>query len=801
MGASQDLQVLIRSVQHALVSRPFHLSLSLKSSSLDSYLITMACRLTVPFWPTSVDCLKWSSDNYLAVAGGEHIAILLPKLLETGPDETIPWTTCMFRVNTFLHDEAPTVEPFSHVNFSIGEEQSQQHVQALDWSAPGLATYGRCALAVLNTSHVLSIWHNDGQPDVASSWKRAVVVNHVVRRYYESASALTDRDAVHTRRERLQIKQRIRSFAWSPTIYQHYDDDLGELTPYSSRGQQILAVSTEAGDVLLLSVQSPHSSYNTHKWALGVIGRFRVQHSVGPGDLALSTPDSQVSRSRDIVVHQMQWGRWKPSVDRTQQAALMYIVQGRLTWIDIQTSSTNDTLDLTLSDPKSMRGTLAPITGALRVVPMSDCVLACAANRVYCVTVSEEEPSVEDVTLHHLDGRWDEVSGVTFSRTADARIQTHIVSQTSTAVAPTTSLFLPLREDGEPSEVQWRQAMLQSKAAYGVQHSLEDHVNERTWGIATSPLGDYIATCFSLHPSDAIEYVISSEQECNVSITANGSKELDKILAAAGSLTCPQNVSAETVLFSAQQQHSESQTSSGQTEADFVNGILQSIAPPTYAVSNPDDMDGDSCATAMVRRLKEQVYWRATAVQSRTACLAGLVLKDPQAVNRVSRSTVERLIAEVLRLPIQRLQHDDRSTHILKTFALVKSKLQLDASVNAMSVDNDERCRICSRSLPFESIKWARCEAGHQFTRCALTFSAIQESGVMKRCGLCTTQYFDEDTLFGTTTSPATDSAAAAAISSLDRRPTRTNEPTSSLARMLFFACDACIYCGGKFVR
>ena len=75
---------------------------------------------------------------------------------------------------------------------------------------------------------------------------------------------------------------------------------------------------------------------------------------------------------------------------------------------------------------------------------------------------------------------------------------------------------------------------------------------------------------------------------------------------------------------------------------------------------------------------------------------------------------------------------------------------------------------------------------------------AIQIPGISKFCSICSQQYLrDEQSI---AFQPVTDSHADA---SEDERSIITEEDgllKISFAQLLFAACDACIYCGGKFL-
>lgn len=83
----------------------------------------------------------------------------------------------------------------------------------------------------------------------------------------------------------------------------------------------------------------------------------------------------------------------------------------------------------------------------------------------------------------------------------------------------------------------------------------------------------------------------------------------------------------------------------------------------------------------------------------------------------------------------------------------------------------EELCEVCNSSIPFEAS--ARCSKGHVFTRCSLSFLAIQEPGISMSCAQCGKQFLDPGKL----------------------------ELADGLcfSRLLFSEFDVCPYCQGKY--
>jgi hypothetical protein len=194
---------------------------------------------------------------------------------------------------------------------------------------------------------------------------------------------------------------------------------------------------------------------------------------------------------------------------------------------------------------------------------------------------------------------------------------------------------------------------------------------------------------------------------------------------------------------------------------------------------------------------------------------------------------------------------------------LVEELISEDESVPEETAEGEQRepepsleiCTFCDAPIPFDDPYSATCSNGHEFVRCGLSFLTIQAPDESKTCGICKTPFFRERVMFGgndtRSPSPATDeeddvqadaemseglsdlqldgavdrprlyvpmTKAVDRADAADGNETSVPAPHSSehmedagvysrggdtgvtLAEVLFFACDVCIYCGGKYV-
>jgi len=342
--------------------------------------------------------VAWSKDNIIAVAGGEQIAILSPRLKDSGPDD-LHWDDCLIKVNAYTISENPVLDPLSSAHFSVGEELSIRHVLSLQWSSPGFGQNGRCVLAVLTTDHVLSIWECEGRPSVSTCWKRRLIVNHAISKHYErtgTARSASGQDA-HMQFGRKRVQQRIRAFTWSPPLYKDWAGD--RVTPFLSRGHHFLAVSTESGDVLLVGVQPPYDVLRPEvaTWSAEVIHNLELGGQTGGAmnaDGSSATPESYSRNDESVVADYLAWGpwRWDADIDEGNVATLAYVANGRLLTTELLGDiykSPPEARKVNGSAQKHHLTSRADITGPLQFCHPNKTLVTFSSDKVYMVSLLE----------------------------------------------------------------------------------------------------------------------------------------------------------------------------------------------------------------------------------------------------------------------------------------------------------------------------------------------------------------------------------------------------------------------------
>lgn len=782
----------------------------------------MAGEVELHFWPSAIDCLDWSEDNIIAVAGGDSIGILSPRYAELGPNGS-RWISTTVKANAFTAEEVPLFDPLSFRNFSLGEELSSRQVQALKWSARGLGKYGRCVLAVLSSNHVLSIWENVSKPGSIDAWSRVFIVNHALRVHYSDLKRFPEQTKTEFD-ERQAVAQRIRAFSWSPPVFDHVGLS-SERAPLTDHGHQFLAVSTENEDILLLRILPQHDLLfpGRTEWDVEVIQRFNTtEAAIGiliSQDPADNDEDQQAMADDTYVADHLAWGPVKSYVGRSTQSSLAFIANGRLFCAIAECNFEDERPNVTMLHD-SCRNALSPrsdLTGPLRFVPETQFVVAFALDAIFCVDSARSFNDDKNSTYHHLDGRWDEITGVLFSYNSAKGIQMHMTSLLSSSTARTTLLSLPLEDDEVSTKSPWQAAIVRSKIRFSRQHRLGEHVQDRVWGLAASPMSGLIATATVLLPSDTINYITQAEQVTSINITTQA-HSLKELLPAGGGVFRSSAVSTSVTLFELIA-HLED---SGQSyRSDSLVEAIQQCAqlPEDWKVMDLDGLNSREFHPAdYVNYLREHLFLAPDLRTARFKLIADLARKAVDNAEQVTKLVITNLVETVLQLPSMPAQAGGLSQRICNAHRRLRSRLN---GQEPTMTDNShsELCQICSGAIAFESVKWARCEKGHQFTRCGLTFLAMQEPGLSKSCRICATQYMDEYQLLGSggptepqdvqvtdmpdaqqreDGEPAADETMGGGWVQVLRGGQFTG-PEGSLARILFAAFDRCVYCGGTF--
>jgi hypothetical protein len=683
----------------------------------------------------------------------------------------------------------------------------------------------------LSTNHILSLWECDGKTDVTGNWKRIVIVNHALISHYANIER-TPNETDQQYEERKQVFQRVRAFAWSSRIRDDLQDaQAANSTSHVDARWNLIALSTEAGEIAILRVRSPYDILHPERteWQIEVLHSFKICDIIPQSKMEdFQNGDSTSFLKGDrLIADHIAWGHWRLDSDNTACSTLAFIARGQLFSVQIEAElniPTSLTKVARQIGAKNLKLSRSDVTGPLRFVPKTTFLICFAADTVYCVDGLASKTDVGvNVTSHHLDDRWDEISGVAFSYNDVGSTEMQIVSHLSSSTAVTTTLSTPLDEAEESVAPAWQAKIVESKDAFSKQHDLGGHVQERTWGIAASPLGEHVASAITLLPSDSVAHIIPSDCRTVVNVTQKVPPDDESVSLVNTLVENADRIASEVISFSLQR-YLELRSEAIDRDA-LVQTVLQKMDSSirSHGAGKYSSLAAESDTYQIIGQLRSRVLDQHDMGTERFNTLASMALGQHAGVRQTSSRIIQRLVDEVSTLSTGLQQSGDLSDRILKVYTVLNSKLHTPPQSEDTEIKEDdwsETCRICRGPISFESVKWARCNGGHQFSRCALTFLAIQEPGISKHCGVCGVQYLNEWKVPGLgrlnvdARVEKADIVTQNADAQADEVPglpdddwvqvshtkTPSIEPISSLARLLFAAFDTCIYCGGKFI-
>jgi len=91
---------------------------------------------------------------------------------------------------------------------------------------------------------------------------------------------------------------------------------------------------------------------------------------------------------------------------------------------------------------------------------------------------------------------------------------------------PAKSLeFLPIGVQDLETDAKWVTTMKQHTQAFSDNHNLFGHASARVWGLESAGDGRHVALCFTVHPSDMLEYVTNVQQNTVVVVSDEASED------------------------------------------------------------------------------------------------------------------------------------------------------------------------------------------------------------------------------------------------------------------------------------
>ena len=257
----------------------------------------------------------------------------------------------------------------------------------------------------------------------------------------------------------------------------------------------------------------------------------------------------------------------------------------------------------------------------------------------------------------------------------------------------------------------WREALQMPYRAFEQKFCLNNSVRIRFWGRVSCPSRVLEAACVTFHPRDAYEYTSAVHEK---------SWLLFRLLGEQNSENVTQMLSTKEVFDTVLRYLTDHADSRAQAIVPLDRTLLRIITAFSLRIGRADE----------VTRLRSVVH-------------------DMSAGPEESHALVRQ---------------PENDTEVVNA-----SKAQTPWDANP----HTETCIICNADMPAgEDFQAGRCEIGHTFPRCNLSFISLQEPGISKYCSGCERQFLN--------------------ISKL-------GPPMGSLTFQLFDAFDVCPYCGGKY--
>jgi len=807
-----------------------------------------------------------------------------PNTVDFERDQILPqWQHVPLKVPFFSTDELPLKEPAPAQNYSVGEEISNSAPLNIAWSPPGLAKHRRCALAALTTNLTLSIWSDEGRPQEESSWARRLIVNDALVQYFTEYDDEPSHLTIPSK-EQLRLRSRIRAFAWAPVLPS--TEPTGVIGTRLLYGQHLMALSNDDNQLVVVVVESPTSTLGAERnWRAEVLTHETL------------TPDSESIFSQPIIFEDMMKQQrhishiaWSPWIVRGDwyHSVVVYATNE-----DVRAKVITYTHDsVGLGDEVVYTGIELRYDGPMKWFSKVEdgdklkLALFTSSGLVY-LTISAHDASIIEKTTHDLDGRWDQVSGVVWDAPENATPHLHVSSLLSTLHSPTTVIELScngLKTLGTPS---WREKIENNLALFSVKNGLRGSSKAKVWGLTISPLGDFIAACNSVHPSDMIEYGIPADRSGTVAISSlrNSNHQRD--------VFTKDNVSAEGVLYTLKklaENTVEDPEEMSTFAEDMVRKLLEVYTAPVISDNDANASmlypDTDNI-NILITAFKTTIFLDSQILKDRYTTLVSQACKTGSSIDLEKTLIAYRLAGALQRLPSS-LSNTPFSLEILaqhrQLIVLIDTVISGEDSSEFSAVEKEysnepatnntpnresttakpvppttweDTCDFCSAPIPFTDLNTAACTNGHQFPRCGLSFLAIQAPGITKYCGICSTPFLSDEFVMAQEYSDGNkvvatkeDAVMTGVIENgdddggenedtqgmsyadeegeesingheaeeqnhvhdgnQDEHDDSTEEDDESvqetrdlpvtLARVLFLSCDACIYCGGKFV-
>lgn len=623
------------------------------------------------------------------------------------------------------------------------------------------------------------------------------MVNDALVEYFSTNVNEIESTIVQGTIQKMRLRTRIRCFAWAPPpITSDPSPIIGTQTMW---GPSIVAVADEDNHIALVAINSPATTLDIEQpWSGQVLSHFSVIPEPKSVFRSPGTFDEIMQQQRHIS--QLTWSPWTVQGDRLS-SVLIYATNADLRARVI--AYNDETVDIG-GDEVTYPNIELRYGSRFKWSPKKEdgdkvTLALTALSKVIVLVISTHNAAIISRTEHDLDGYWDEMSGAAWDYTPETPT-IHLGSlqaklNNTTRLQYSNDSITPV-----PEHPRWREQLWEAQNLFSAQHDLQGHARTKIWGLDTSPLGDFIAACSTVHPTDMVEYGPPNERRSSIVIS-----ELRKY-GRNTKLEMPvQDCSAEGLVFTLRK-WAEGSGDGKETPSSTIDEVTNQLFDVHWkpevvlGIGEPTSSTPMTDLHALIKYIKHSAFLNPHTVKDRITTLVTQTLAPslPTTLPRTLiayrlasfTSTLPTLLRYATPFSIEIAEHHRRAVLLINA-AMESSP---SSSSTFPQLEPCDTCDFCSADIPLDDLDTATCRNGHEFSRCGISFLAIQKPRISKYCGLCKTPYLSEE-FVGAQEEGRGNGAEAVEGGAAEENGARV----VSLSKALYAACDVCIYCGGKF--
>ncbi|KAI2475027.1 TFIIIC-delta multi-domain protein [Pyrenophora tritici-repentis] len=261
----------------------------------------------------------------------------------------------------------------------------------------------------------------------------------------------------------------------------------------------------------------------------------------------------------------------------------------------------------------------------------------------------------------------------------------------------------------------------------------------RVWGLTISPLGDYIAACNTVHPSDMIEYGIPADRRVTVAISSLRCSTQQR------DVFTKDMVSAEGVLHTLKKLAENTVEDPDELSTfaeDIVKELLEAYTAPVISEDNTNTSNLDANSSdinVLITIFKKVAFLNSETLEDRYTILVAHACRAGSSIDLQKTLIAYRLAGALQHLPPS-LSNTPFSSEIRaqhrQLIALIDTIMARGDAPEVSAIDDEasndpsdgdsaptnptvpiiyqDTCDICSAPIPFTDLNTATCTNGHE---------------------------------------------------------------------------------------